>query len=153
MNTLLALTVALSFPSASTNPVDSEVITNIAWQADASRPAKLRIPLELDALPDVNLEIGVGTDRNGDGRLDLLEVDRFFGYDCGRFYTTDTLTGQVVSEPAATNAVRVTHEWVVPAHEADRNWNMVRLVRRGTGDANEQGVLGQFRIGTLILVR
>ena len=153
MNTILALTVALSFPPASTNAVDSEVITNIAWRADASRPAKLRIPLELDALPDVNLEIGVGTDRDGDGRLGLLEVDRFFGYDCGGFYTADTATGRVMSEPAATNAVRVAHEWIVPVGETDRGWNMARLVRRGTGDANERGRLKRLSVGTSVIIR
>ena len=153
MNTLIALTVALTFPPASTNAVDSEVVTNVVWQADASRPAKLRIPLELDALPDVNLEIGVGTDRNGDGRLDLLEVDRFFGYDCGSFYAADTLTGRVVAEPATANAGRVSHEWLVPMGKTDRSWNMARLVRRGTGDTNERGKLRRLAVGTAIFIR
>ena len=153
MNTLLALTVALSLPPASTNAVDSEVVTNIAWQADESRPAKLRIPLELEALPDINLEIGVGTDRNGDGRLDLLEVDRFFGYDCGSFYTADTATGRVTSDPTGPTSGRVAHEWTVPVRETDRGWNMARLVRRGTGDTNERGTLKRTSIGTALIIR
>ena len=153
MNTLLALTIALSFPPASTNAVDSEVVSTVVWQTEEPRRTKLRIPLELDALPDVNLEIGLGHDANGDGRLDLLEVDRLFGYDCGSFYSGDTQTGRVAYEPAATNAVRVAHEWLVPPEEFDPSWNMARLVRRGTGETNERAAVRRLHVGLVILVR
>jgi len=132
MNTLIASVVTtLLFPSPFVTNGISEVSTNLPLSVRGERLQTLTLALDTTALPSNNLEIAVGCDTDGDGRLSLLETDRRFGYDCGAWTSGDVATGKVVSEPVGgTN--RVSKAWTLVRREIGRSWDTMRLTIRGT---------------------
>src|SRR5574344_1274842 len=75
------------------------------------------------------LALAVGHDADGNGDLSIDEAALIWGCDCGSWYFSDLETGETVPEPANVICVR---------REAfDPDWNLMKIVRRGTG--NPQG--------------
>ena len=54
---------------------DTEVSTNFTFAVGGGSNRKLVFSLELQATPSNNVEVAIGCDANGDGRLSLNEAD------------------------------------------------------------------------------
>ena len=110
---------------------NSEVVTNIALNVDYGRLEKLTISLELNASASNSLSIAVGT-AAGDA-LTLDEADFEWGYDCGKWFRSDTATGDV-DEWQELGTGRVSRTLTIERNDFKPRWNRLRIVKRGVGD-------------------
>ena len=96
---LAAALVVPSMPEAVND--DSEVVTNLVF--DASRPdaRTFSLRLELDATPSNNIEVVFGRDTDGDGLLSRDEEALVVGWDCGRWKVVDCASDGETAESAA----------------------------------------------------
>ena len=109
---------------------NSEVVTNIALNVDYARLENLTLYLELNASASNSLSIAVGT-ASGDA-LTLDEADFEWGYDCGKWFRTDTATGNVDEWPEP-GAERVSRTLIIDRYDFIPRWNRLRIVKRGVG--------------------
>jgi len=148
---LLAAAALLPSPPAAALP-DTEAVTNIPLVVEARRLGTVRFTVSLDASPSNNVEIAVGNDADGDGTLSLEEADFVFGYDCGVWFRADTLTGTITEEEAPTEG-RVTRTLELRRRAYKAEWNLLRLVRRGTGTPAETILLDRYYPGLILYLR
>ena len=115
---------------------DTEVSTNFTFAVGAVANRRLVFTLELQASPSNNVEVAIGCDANGDGHLSLDESGLTVGYDCGEWFVRsaekDAVTSAVVSD---TGTFRRVYE--IRSRHIDPSWNLVKVMRRGFGVANE----------------
>lgn len=116
---------------------NSEVSTNIALNVDYARLENLTFSLELNASASNSLSIAVGT-AAGDS-LALDDADFEWGYDCGKWFRSDTATGDVYEWPEPGNG-RVSRTLAIDRRDFNPQWNRLRIVKRGLGDI-EVGLL------------
>jgi len=130
---------------------DTEASTNVAFVVDRGQMLRGVFELSLVATPSNNVEVSVGCDANGDGRLAVDEADCVFGYDCGQWFSRDMRT-----ECATTWTVdafgRLTRRFELRRQQLDNAWNLVRVTRRGMDPADEL-VFAKGEAGTVIFVR
>ena len=118
---------------------DTEVSTNIAFVVDRARMTRIEFSVALDATPTNNVEVAIGTDANGDGNLAPEEAAYVFGYDCGKWFTR---VGEL-SDCSDCSIVRLNGEgrversFVLKMRKLDTAWNLVKVTRRGCGEACE----------------
>ena len=110
---------------------NSEVVTNVALNADYDRLEKLTFSLELNASASNSLSIAVGT-AAGDS-LALDDADFEWGYDCGKWFRADTETGNV-DEWQEPGTGRVSRTLTIERNDFNPQWNRLRIVKRGVGD-------------------
>lgn len=128
---LFAALTALAFPPPAETNCPFEISSYLPLEVDTNRLATATFELSFDATPTNNVEIAVGRDANGDGKLALLEAHITFGYDCGSWFVKNTLTGEIVTEPAPTSG-RLTRTITFQNGKTyDPNWNIIKLTRRG----------------------
>ena len=110
---------------------NSEVSTNVALNVDYARLENLTFSLELNASASNILSIEVGT-AAGDA-LTLDEADFEWGYDCGKWFRSDTATGDVDEWPE-TGSGRVSRTLTINRSDFKPLWNRLRIVKRGVGE-------------------
>ena len=110
---------------------NSEVVTNVALNVDYARLEKLTFSLELNASASNCLSIAVGT-AAGDA-LTLDEADFEWGYDCGKWFRSDTATGDVDEWPEPGTG-RVSRMLTIERSDFNPQWNRLRIIKRGVGD-------------------
>jgi len=146
MNTLLlALITTLSFPTCALTNGISEVSTTYPLPVEAERLQSLTVTLIVEATASNNVEIAFGCDSAQEGRLDFLEEDIRFGYDCGAFFTADTRTGE--------RTVSGTNVWTITRREIGRNWNALRLTRRGADNTIAEVTLNAKKTSFALILR
>ena len=110
---------------------NSEVSTNIALNVDYARLENLTFSLELNASASNSLSIAVGT-AAGDS-LALDDADLEWGYDCGKWFRSDTATGDVDEWPEPGTG-RVSRTLTIERSDFNPQWNRLRIIKRGVGD-------------------
>ena len=110
---------------------NSEVVTNVALNVDYGRLENLTFSLELNASASNSLLIAVGT-AAGDA-LALDEADFEWGYDCGKWFRSDTETGNVDEWPEP-GMGRVSRTLTIERNDFKPRWNRLRIVKRGVGN-------------------
>ena len=65
---------------------DTEVSTNFTFAVGGGSNRRLVFSLELQTTPSNNVEIAIGCDANGDGRLSIDESGLPVGYDCEEWW-------------------------------------------------------------------
>ena len=84
------------------------------------------------------MEVAIGADADGDGRLFVDESELCVGYDCGTWFIRSSAQDAVTSEDVDDSGVfRRTYR--VRARRVNPLWNLVKVTRRGY-DAAAEGV-------------
>ena len=91
----------------------------------------LTFSLELNASASNSLSIAVGT-AAGDS-LALDDADFEWGYDCGKWFRSDTATGDVDEWPELGTG-RVSRTLTIERSDFNPQWNRLRITKRGVGD-------------------
>ena len=177
-----ALSLAARPPvSAGLPPVvyaDTETTTNVPFTAALDVAGRFSFTLSCRATPSNKVEVAFGRDVNANGVLDIEEVDRVVGWDCGSWFTRRKVDGAYATATTVSADNIRTLSWQVKTGRngmpsklsvhADgagaffdlplesvygRDWNMLRLTGRGL-DAS----LGTFTVtvtpdGTSIIWR
>lgn len=145
---------------------DTEVSTNFAINASRSDVWQMDLHLQLEGTPTNDLEVAFGRDVNTNGVLDVEEIETMYGWRGGRYFIENVNAWERIEVEAATNDLSGVCDihWendasVVPRRFAAtcggvaafaslsvnptpawlfrREWNMVRVVRRGAGISSE----------------
>ena len=158
---MLASARTVAVPTMSVSPyADTEVPTNVA--INKAQISYSDLEFHFSGTPTNNLELAFGTDVNTNGVLDAEEVETRFGWRSGRYFIENALTWErFVSEPASgaqnlsvkmhldiryalqqVKRVNVTGTNASafggilserpPARIWRREWNLMRVTRRGT---------------------
>ena len=128
--------VVPSFPEAVAP--DAEVCTNLVLNVDVTRLRTLTIAVAFDSCETNEVLVAIGADADGDGDLSVDEAAIVFGCDCGAWYRADLRAGAV--ETATTNA------FVIGKSEFNPAWNLVKVVRRGFGEIDENVIVDKERV-------
>ena len=151
----------VSLPAMPVSPyADTEVSTNVA--INKAQISYSDLEFHFSGTPTNNLELAFGTDVNTNGVLDAEEVETRFGWRSGRYFIENALTWErFASEPASraqnlsvemhleiryarqqvkrvnvtgTNASAFNElaSGTAPAWLWRREWNLMRVTRRGT---------------------
>ena len=131
---------------------DTEVSTNIPFAVSIETMSRMELSLSLGASPTNNVEVSVGTDENGDGRLSTAEAAWTFGYDCGRWFTRNADENREIDEPASETG-RITRTFLLRKRRLDPDWNLVKVVRRGVRSIGEIAVVTGSKPGIALEVR
>lgn len=110
---------------------NSEVVTNVVLNVDYARLENLTFSLELSASASNSLSIAVGT-AAGDS-LALDDADFEWGYDCGKWFRSDTATGDVDEWPEPGTG-RISRTLTIDRRDFNPQWNRLRIIKRGVGD-------------------
>ena len=131
---------------------DTEVLTNIPFAVSLETMSRIEFALTFDASPTNAVEVSVGTDENGDGRLSTTEAVWAFGYDCGRWFTRNADEDRETDEPAPEMG-RITRTFLLRKRRLDPDWNLVKVVRRGVRSIGEIAVVTGSKPGFALEVR
>ena len=145
---------------------DTEVSTNIVLHGRRTDTWKVDLHIQLAGTSTNNLEVAFGRDVNKNGVLDVEEIETMYGWRGGRYFIENVPAWERIEVEAATNALcgvcdihLENNSSVVPRRFAAtcggvaafgglatahppawlfrREWDMVRVVRRGTGIPSE----------------
>ena len=153
MNVLVSLLLAAVIqPLPAPEYADTEVSTNIPFAVSLETMSRIEFALTFDASPTNAVEVSVGTDENGDGRLSTTEAVWAFGYDCGRWFTRNADEDRETDEPAPEMG-RITRTFLLRKRRLDPDWNLVKVVRRGVRSIGEIAVVNGFKPGFALEVR
>jgi len=149
-----AVTVAPLPPS---EYADTEISTNFPIVVDFGRMNRLEFTLSLNPSPSNCVEVAVGTDVDQNGVLSPDEADYTFGCDCGRWFRRDSLREQVKvggeGEQWNGSSSRAERTFVLKKRDLRTDWNLVRVTRRGPGDADEFAEIRERTIGLMLWLR
>ena len=81
---------------------DTEVVTNMSLAVSLDTAGRFSFSLTCVATPTNNVEVAFGKDANGNGILDVGEIERMVGWDCGAWFTRGGADGECVT--AETNS-------------------------------------------------
>lgn len=145
---------------------DTEVSTNIVLHASRTDTREFGIHIQLAGTPTNNLSLCFGRDVNTNGVLDVGEIETVYGWRAGRYFVEDVVGWRVYESPV-TNAAKAASAEFRVENAADgtprrfvatcagasafpglpsgqppdwlfrREWDMMRVVRRGAGAASE----------------
>ncbi len=65
---------------------DAETVANVPLAASLDAAGRFAFSLTCIATPTNNVEVAFGRDANGNGALDVDEIERVAGWDCGRWF-------------------------------------------------------------------
>lgn len=145
---------------------DTEVSTNVVIHESRTDVRDVQIHFHLEGTPTNNLEVAFGCDANANGVLDVSEIETVYGWRGGRYFIENVRAWERFETPAAASALcgvidiqLYNDKHFVPRRFAAtcggepafatlsttpppawlfRNkWNMVRVVRRGSGMPSE----------------
>ena len=119
---------------------DTEASTNVALSVDVRMMRSVTFAVETDAAPTNSLEVAVGCDADADGDLALEETAFSFGYDCGSWFLKwPDVPPETWSEHRVTGCVE--RAFVVSRRGYDPEWNIARVIRRGTSAQGRVSVI------------
>ena len=84
---------------------DTEVSTNLVFDAGAATDDKFTLSIALNAAADNGVEVAFGVDADGDGTLALDESELAVGWDCGEWRLRDFRGGTVRRAESGANAL------------------------------------------------
>ncbi|MBQ3807517.1 MAG: hypothetical protein II840_06120 [Kiritimatiellae bacterium] len=145
---------------------DTEVFTNIVLHGRRTDTWKVDLHIQLAGTSTNDLEVAFGRDVNTNGVLEVEEIETMYGWRGGRYFIENVPAWERIEEEAATNALcgvcdihLDNNSSVVPRRFAAtcggvaafgglattpspawlfrREWDMVRVVRRGAGISSE----------------
>ena len=145
---------------------DTEVSTNVVIHGSRTDVRNVRIHFQLEGTPTNNLEVAFGCDANANGVLDVSEIETVYGWRGGRYFIENVRAWERIETPASASALCgvidiqlqndkhfVPKSFVAtcggesafaglsttppPAWLFRNKWNMVRVVRRGSGMPSE----------------
>lgn len=132
---------------------DTEAVANVAMSVcDAEHPY-VELSIALDASPSNCVEVSFGVDANGDGALDLDEIDWTFGYRCGTWFCRDARTDEIAEWAEARSDGRVRRSVRLRKHEVNPAWNVARVVRRGAASVAEAVIVDAQGPSLMFIVR
>ena len=140
--------------------VDTEVSTNVVVHTGRTDVREVKLHLQLDGTPTNDLEVAFGCDVNTNGVLDVSEVETVYGWRGGRYFIENVREWNRIETEAAGNASCGVFDVLLkndrnyapalftatcgaekvflefgthpPAWLFRKDWNMMRIVRRGT---------------------
>ena len=174
---LAANAAKVALPAPAQSPfADTEATTNGVVCAVDAADNQFRISLELDATTNNSVLVEFGVDSDGSGMLERGEVEFSVGWDCGEWAYRDLVSGFCESAAAASGRRKL--EWTLslnpdksprtllardgaaamfsgpaPATFFNVAWDMVRVVRRGSGQAGESASCGTSVAPMRIIMR
>ena len=102
--------------------------------------------------PSNSVEVAIGCDADGDGRLSIAESALAVGYDCGEWFVRSAADDEVSAGDAQdTGHVRMSYE--VQPRRVDARWDMVRVTRRGLCASGESAAFEQIESGFRLILR
>ena len=145
---------------------DTEVFTNIVLHGRRTDTWKVDLHIQLAGTSTNDLEVAFGRDVNTNGVLEVEEIETMYGWRGGRYFIENVPAWERIEEEAATNAlcgvcdIHLDNNSSVfprrfaatcggvaafgglattpsPAWLFRREWDMVRVVRRGAGISSE----------------
>lgn len=145
---------------------DTEASTNIVMHSGRTDVRDVKIRLQLDGTPANNLEIAFGCDANTNGVLDAEETETVYGWRAGRYFIENACSWERLETLGAMNVLSATIDIhiqntpdIVPRRFSAvcggeqlfgelaanppprwlyrREWNMMRVVRRGAEPPSE----------------
>ena len=131
---------------------DTEVSTNIPFAVSLETMSRVEFTLTFDASPTNAVEVSVGADEDGDGRLSTTEAAWTFGYDCGRWFTRNADENHETDEPAPETGW-ITRTFLLRKRRLDPDWNLVKVVRRGVRSIGEITFVNGYKPGFALEVR
>lgn len=141
-----ALLLALLLPTLPAGDnMNPEVSTNVALAVSYEKLDYMEFSIGFADSASDELALAVGQDADGDGDLSIDEAAFVWGCDCGSWYFSDLETGETAPAPA--NAISVKRE------AFDPDWNLMKIVRRGTGDPQESVSVTEERQKFVISIR
>jgi len=143
---------------------------------------RLDFRLEFVGTASNNVEVAFGRDLDGNGTLESHETRLVIGWECGRYFVENFKTGARHEAFGATNDTDRVLEWSCvlkgderllrtfsataesnaafveltadpPGWIYDRNWDMMRLVARGTDIQDERFSVKTTRSATTVILR
>lgn len=141
---------------------DTEVSTNIVLHGRRDDTWKVDLHIQLAGTPTNDLEVAFGRDVNTNGVLDVEEIETMYGWRGGRYFVENVPAWERIEAEAAVNGlcgvcdIHLENDSSVvprrftatcggvaafgglatnpsPSWLFRREWNMVRIVRRGAG--------------------
>lgn len=106
-----------------------EVSTNMALRVTADRVENYSIRLETSNGSTGEVLVAIGYDADGDGDLSFEETAFVFGRDCGTYYRVDYAPGSVALNDGNTATIN--------KRKFKAEWNLMKIVKRGTGTMGE----------------
>ena len=131
---------------------DTDVATNVPFTVNLETMSRIEFSLSLEASPTNAVEVSVGADADGDGRLSSFEAAWTFGYDCGRWFTRNADENRETDEPAPETG-RVMRTFLLRKGRLDPGWNLVKVVRRGVRSIGEVVFVNGFKPGFALEIR
>lgn len=155
---MLMPTMALGItvePLSASEYADTETTTNIPFVVDFEKMSRLEFSVALDSSPTNCVEVSIGTDANEDGALSLDETDYTFGYNCGAWFVRDAVGDEVKAEVEVRGGggQRIAHAFLLKKQKLNQDWDLVKVVRRGSGEVCELTTFEGKRPGVALIVR
>ena len=168
-------------PLPSSECADTEASAYAGLRIPARNARGLDIEMTFTGTASNNVEIALGRDADGDGRLSFHETDVALGWDCGRYFVERFATGERFEEPASTDGGNLRRlSWHCPvkrgrilglvvSNETDAvfaslaadtpawvysaDWNLMRLTARGVDAPGERFVVTPLLTGFIVDLR
>jgi len=159
---------------------DTEATTYAPLLIPARNSRGLELSLEFNGTSSNNVEVALGHDADGDGRLDWRETSLMLGWDCGRYFVEHVESGERFEETAdsvvlsrrlfwhsavkrdrlmgvavsnETGAAFTSFATNPPAWVHSSDWNLMRLTARGPDAPNERFSVDVLEAGFLIQLK
>ena len=138
---------------------DTEVSTNVACAFDDPALDAWRLSLALVGTPSNNVEVALGKDADGDGRLSCGEELVVLAWDCGAWIALadGREVEPLVSGPDTNGVVLAALSAARRGEESDRlwdsSWNLLRITARGVDAPLECVRLEMHLVGTKVMFR
>lgn len=162
-----ALARTILVPTQPVSPyLDTEVSTNFALHAGRTDTWGFDLRIQIAGTPTNDLEVAFGVDANTNGVLEVEEIETVYGWRGGRYFVENVSGWDRIETETATNALCSVLEVSLqnsssavprrfaatcggeaafaslaatppPAWLFRREWDMVRVVRRGAGIPSE----------------
>ena len=173
---VLARTLTVSLPPVA--HADTETVANVPLAASLDTAGRFAFSLTCIATPTNNVEVAFGRDANGNGALDVDEIERVVGWDCGAWFTRSGADGEYITAETCSSGETRTISWELKtslqgapsrlsvvadgmtvfselsiADGYSPTWNMMRLVGRGLDASQENFSVTVSPDGTTIFMR
>ena len=173
---VLARTLTVSLPPVA--HADTETVANVPLAASLDTAGRFAFSLTCIATPTNNVEVAFGRDANVNGALDVDEIERVVGWDCGAWFTRSGADGEYITAETSSSGETRTISWELKtslqgapsrlsvvadgmtvfselsiADGYSPTWNMMRLVGRGLDASQENFSVTVSPDGTTIFMR
>lgn len=126
---------------------DTEVTTNIAFNANRGDVKEFELEFTLDCTLSNSVQVALGIDADRDGELSFAETGAVLGWRNGRYFIEDVENGKRYEYPVESESrigievftvnVRTKRGVDAPAWLYNPNWNLMKITRRGVDMSSE----------------